>query len=142
MTDVILLFGLLSVLNWAIVDIYFHSIVFDSIRAYSVGWEQSKGFWRYFRYMLDCPFCFSHWTASAVLAFVSAISYLDVLPLTLNPILAGLLVPAVARTSLVLRDYSLPPLTNTNGLEIQSETTIETPHGIETKTDLTQSESG
>jgi len=142
MIDLILLFCLASVLNWALVDIYFHSIIFDPIRAYSVGWEQSKGFWKYFRYMLDCPFCFSHWTAAAILAFVSVVSYLGVLPITLNPVLAVLLIPAVARTSLVIRDYSLPPLTNTNGTEIQSEPTNETTDVLETKTDVTESESG
>jgi hypothetical protein len=103
------------------VDAYFYSIIFDPIRQYSRGWEQSRWvLWRYFRYMLDCPLCFSHWTAAVILAILSLCGCFC-LPITLHPVLAVILIPAVARISLVLRDYSLPPLVNANVPETQPE---------------------
>jgi hypothetical protein len=123
MIDLLLLLGLASILNWAIVDIYFYSIVFDAPRQYSENWSRSQGFLKHFRYMLGCPFCLSHWTAAVILTSLSAIGYFDCVPMTLHPVAAIMFIPAVARVSLVLRDYSLPPLVNSH----VSENTEEAP---------------
>lgn len=111
MFDLFLLFIFAALLNWAILDVYFYSILFEPLRQYGNQWKTSKGVWRYFRYALDCPHCASHWTAAAILAIFSGLSHAGLLPL-LHPLLAILLIPAVARVSLVFRDYSLPPLIN------------------------------
>jgi hypothetical protein len=114
MIDLLLLLTLASLLNWAIVDIYFYSILFDAPRKYSEGWEQSYGFLKYFRYMLGCPFCLSHWTAVVILTSLSVMGYFGCVPMTLHPAAAMVFIPAVARVSLVIRDYSLPPLINSH----------------------------
>ena len=113
MVDLLLLLFLVAVLNWAVVDIYFYSIIFAPIREYGAGWEKSTGGLRQmFRYLLDCPFCLSHWTAAASLAVITGIGHVGWLPVTLHPLAAVVFIPVVARVSLVMRDYSLPPLLN------------------------------
>ena len=112
MIELLLLLVLAAVLNWGVIDIYFYSIIFDRPRQYGEKWEESQGFWRYFRYMLACQFCFSHWSSAGILLAMSILGYVGASPVVLNPILAFLLIPAVARVSLVLRDYSLPPIVN------------------------------
>ena len=126
MIDLLLLLGLAAILNWAVVDIYFYSILFDAPRQYSEGWEQSHGFTKYFRYMLGCPFCLSHWTAAVILTSLVAIGYFDGVPMSLHPVAAMMFIPAVARTSLVLRDYSLPPLVNSHVPENTEEAHAQT----------------
>lgn len=122
MIDLLLLLGLAAVLNWAVLDVYFYSIVFEPLREYSKGWQHSSGWWlQHFRYMLDCPLCFSHWSAAFILAVLSLCGSWGWLPATLHPLLAVVFIPAVARTSLVIRDYSLPPLVNVHTPEEQSE---------------------
>jgi len=114
MIDLLLLLALASVLNWAVIDIYFYSIVFERMRQYGERWEQSHGYLQQcFRYLLGCPFCLAHWTAAAILVLFSLFGHLGYSPVTLHPALAALLIPAVARASLWIRDYSFPPLTNT-----------------------------
>jgi hypothetical protein len=113
MIDLLLLLILASILNWAVVDIYFYSIVFERVRQYGEQWEQSKNYlWQCFRYMLGCPFCLAHWTAAVILAVLSLFGYLGYSPVPLHPVFVALLIPAVARASLWIRDYSFPPLTN------------------------------
>ena len=111
MIDIILLLVLASVLTFAMLDIYFYSIIFESFRQYGEKWEQSRGIWRYVRYAINCPFCLAHWVSAAVLIVIVGLGYAGILPL-LHPVLALVTIPAVARISLIIRDYSLPPLTN------------------------------
>lgn len=130
MIDLLLLLTLAIVLNWSVVDIYFYSIVFDPIRQYGVKWKEgSNQFWKYFRYMLDCPFCFAHWSATAILLVFTVCGFLGYLPVKLHPVLAVVLIPAVARLSLFLRDYSLPPLTNYHASSEPTETEQDQPDG-------------
>ena len=126
MIDLLLLLGLASILNWGIVDIYFYSIIFDAPRKYSEHWSHSKGFMKNFRYMLGCPFCLSHWTAVVILTSLSVMGYCGCIPMTLHPVAAILFIPAVARVSLVLRDYSLPPLVNSHVPENTEEAPAKT----------------
>jgi hypothetical protein len=112
MIDLLLLLCLAALLTWAVLDVYFYSILTESLRQYGERWQESNGAMRYFRYVLGCPHCLSHWIAAVILAVLVGLNYVDAVPVTLHPVLAILFLPVVARMALVFRDYSLPPLTN------------------------------
>jgi len=136
MIDLLLLLGIATVINWGLLDVYFYSILFDKPRQYSENWKQAKyTLWGYFRYMLGCPLCLSHWTAAGILAVMVAVGYFGGLPTALHPAAAVLFVPFVARLSISVREQSLPPLTNIYASTNESAETEfpETPSSADTK---------
>jgi hypothetical protein len=101
-----------SLAVWAFTDLYFHSILFDPIRAYGDNLvNTAKGFKAKLGYLLNCSYCFSHWVALIVALFLWLVACAFVqrtiadIPLTLFT------VPIIARLGGVIRDNTLPPLT-------------------------------
>jgi hypothetical protein len=121
-------------LTWALVDIYFYSMVFESIRKKGDKWRDRKTFiGRAFFYMLGCEFCFSHWVALGVTPVVCFLTYkLLAGNLWCTVALALIAIPVVAKLALYLRDHSFPPVVNAyddaNQLEITQDNKNEETH--------------
>jgi hypothetical protein len=100
-------------------------------------------------YLLNCPYCFSHWITAALNLLLWAIS----LPFITEPficfLLAVITIPTNARVSAILRDNTLPPLTfnptnNSEEIDMEGNPIIipvtETTETDETPKDKTPSE--
>jgi hypothetical protein len=95
--------------TWALIDIYFYSVLFDGVRGKAEQWEQShKRRLRILGYGLSCRYCLSHWTAAVVLLLLLLLPNHIAASLTIFE--AILLIPIVARLSVVLRENILPPV--------------------------------
>jgi hypothetical protein len=133
MIDFLLLIVFAAALNWAVIEIYFYSIVFEPLRKYGAGWEQSTGYFRkHFRYLLQCPFCLSHWTAAVNLAILWVLGYCGCLPTPLLFPVAVIAIPVVARLSLTFKDWSLPPIVSSYESTTEPAGTDETTGQTET----------
>jgi hypothetical protein len=126
LTEILIAILITSLLTWALTDVYFYSIVFDGFRQRCRELRKSKKrtwFVDKFLYMLDCPFCFSHWAAAASMLIL----WLDMHYWQTNgecqfSIVTGvLLIPVAARIGNWLRDHSLPPITGDNITDVYEQ---------------------
>jgi hypothetical protein len=103
MLEIIFVAAIVTLFVWAVVDIYFISVVFEPFH-FAVEKYEEHGNWfiRHFAIMLNCPYCFSHWVATPTSLAVSFLMG--------TPLWAGIvLIPIAARLAAMLRENTFPP---------------------------------
>jgi hypothetical protein len=105
-----------SLLVWALTDLYFSSVLFKLFREKGVRMIDTYAENRLkhkLGYLLNCPYCFSHWVAAVVnliLGFLIIFIGVTSIPVSCL-ILVILLIPVTARIANVIKDHTLPPVT-------------------------------
>jgi hypothetical protein len=100
--------------TWALLDIYFDSILFLGWRSLGQRLQNQykSGIRNKLGYLLNCPYCLSHWFAFAITVLFWLVGFFD------HKWCAVFTVPLLAvigaRVSNMLRDYVYPPITATN----------------------------
>jgi hypothetical protein len=104
MLEIIFVTALVTLFVWAVVDIYFISVVFDPFHfAVEKYEEHSNWLIRHFAIMLNCPYCFSHWVATP--ASLAATYFMG------TPLWIGIaIIPISARLAALLRENTFPPV--------------------------------
>lgn len=98
-----------TLVTWALIDIYLYCALLDPLRRRAAVWKRSPRRWQaILGYGLQCPYCLGHWVAAALVPAVMALpnsfgqnlSFLDGL----------FLVTVAARVSTMLRENVLRPI--------------------------------
>ncbi len=98
-----------TLVTWALVDVYLYSTPLDPLRQRAAVWQRSRRRWRAILGSgLQCPYCLGHWVAAALVLSVMALpnSFGKNLSLLDGFFLATL----AARVSTMLRENVLRPI--------------------------------
>ena len=91
----------LALATWSLIGLYFDSVLFDGIRRQAEIWAKSPIPWKKrIGYVLECPYCLSHWVAGVLLLFLLIVPKFEM-------ILLFVIAPKIAIT---LRDNLLGPI--------------------------------
>jgi len=101
----------LTLVTWALMDIYLYNALLQRVRHLVAVWERSPVRWKaMLGYGMQCPYCLGHWVAAGLILAVL------ILPSSLGQSLSVLdaffLVIIAARVSTMLRENVLRPITD------------------------------
>jgi hypothetical protein len=125
MSDFFVLHSVVLLAVWSVVDIWTFSRLTRMPREFFERWMASKNSWiRFFGEGILCDYCCSHYVAAGLYLLLLLFPTVWSAHLTLTECLV--MIPVVARVSVILRENVIPPLTGEVDVDEDSSQENET----------------